>query len=340
MAPRAWCRAVKALVYTGPEAVEFRDVPEPVPGPRDETVRIASVGICGSDMHAYLGHDERRPAPLILGHEAAGTVEGGPNDGLRVTINPLVSCGACNACESGRENVCADRQIISMPPREGAFAERVAIPGGNLVEVPADVPMERAALAEPLACGWHAVRLGLTALGEIPDSALVLGGGAIGLGAALAARAQGVAGVRIVEPHAGRRGTLARSEMDAVSPEDLNPDDVFDLVIDGVGRASTRKTASAHVRPGGVIAHVGLGEAEGGLDVRRLTLQEIAFIGTYTYAARDFRDTAMAIFDGRLGPLDWTETRPLADGAGAFRDIRAGRADAPKIILCPEGGPT
>ena len=332
------CRAVKALVYTGPEAIEFRDVPDPVPGPQDETVRIASVGICGSDMHAYLGHDERRPAPLILGHEAAGIVEDGPNDGLRVTINPLVTCGTCNACESGRDNVCADRQIISMPPREGAFAERVAIPRNNLVEVPADVSMEKAALAEPMACGWHAVRLGLAALGEIPENALILGGGAIGLGAALAARARGVAGIRIVEPHAGRRATLERSEMDAVPPEGLNPDTFFDLVIDGVGYASTRKTASAHVRPGGVITHVGLGEAEGGLDVRRLTLQEITLIGTYTYAARDFRDTAMAIFDGRLGPLDWTEMRPLADGADAFRDIRAGRVDAPKIILCPEGG--
>ena len=331
---------MKALVYTGPEAIELRDVPDPVPGHQDETVRIASVGICGSDMHAYLGHDERRPAPLILGHEAAGIVEDGRNDGLRVTINPLVTCGACKACRSGRDNVCADRQIISMPPREGAFAERVAIPGQNLVEVPSGIPLEKAALAEPLACGWHAVRLGLNALGEFPENALVLGGGAIGLGAALAARAQGVAGIRIVEPHAGRRATLARSELDAIPPGDLDPGALFDLVIDGVGYASTRKTASAHVRPGGVITHVGLGAAEGGLDVRRLTLQEITFIGTYAYAAQDFRDTATAIFDGRLGPLDWIEMRPLADGAGAFRDIRAGRVDAPKIILCPEGGLT
>ncbi len=329
---------MKALVYTGPEAIEFRDVPDPVPGPQDETVRVASVGICGSDMHAFLGHDERRPAPLILGHEAAGIVEGGPNDGLRVTINPLVTCGACKACKSGRDNVCADRQIISMPPREGAFAERVAIPRNNLVEVPSEVPLQKAALTEPMACGWHAVRLSLTAHGEIPENALILGGGAIGLGAALAARAQGVAGIRIVEPHAGRRATLERSKLDTIPPEDLKSDAFFDLVIDGVGYASTRKTASAHVRPGGVITHVGLGEAEGGLDVRRLTLQEITFIGTYAYAAQDFRDTAIAIFDGRLGPLDWTEMRPLADGAGAFRDIRAGRVDAPKIILCPEGG--
>ena len=63
------------------------------------TDRVESVGICGSDMHAYLGHDNRRPAPLILGHEAAGTIVDGPRANERVTINPLVNCGACPACE-------------------------------------------------------------------------------------------------------------------------------------------------------------------------------------------------------------------------------------------------
>jgi L-gulonate 5-dehydrogenase len=69
---------MKALVYTGPETLEYRDVPDPAPGEGDHMIRIDSVGICGSDMHAYLGHDERRPAPLILGHEGAGTIVGGP----------------------------------------------------------------------------------------------------------------------------------------------------------------------------------------------------------------------------------------------------------------------
>ena len=86
-----------------------------------------------------------------------------------------------------------------------------------------------------------------------------------------------------------------------------------------------------------MIVHVGLGEDSGGLDVRRMTLQEITFIGTYTYSAQDFRDTAHAIFNGRLGLLDWFETRPLADGASVFADIRAGRTPAPKIIMDPWG---
>ena len=84
-----------------------------------------------------------------------------------------------------------------------------------------------------------------------------------------------------------------------------------------------------------MIAHIGLGEATGGLDIRRFTLQEITFFGTYCYTDQDFRDTAQAIFDGRLGPLDWTEMRRLSDGQRAFQDIRAGKVAAPKIILNP-----
>jgi threonine dehydrogenase-like Zn-dependent dehydrogenase len=110
---------------------------------------------------------------------------------------------------------------------------------------------------------------------------------------------------------------------------------LFPLVIDAVGFAATRATASALAQPGGVVSHVGLGDNNGGVDVRRLTLQEITFIGTYTYTMQDFRDTAQAIFDGRLGPLDWFETRALSDGTTAFAQLRNGDIAAPKIVLDP-----
>ena len=324
---------MKALIYEGVETLTVRDVPEPAGQLGDHLIRIHASGICGSDMHAYLGHDDRRPAPLILGHEAAGVIEEGPQQGRRVTINPLVTCGTCAACTSGRENLCPDRQIISMPPREGAFAQFVAMPDRNLVTVPDDVALEKAALAEPLAVSWHAARLALEALHPSMDRrALVIGGGAIGLAAALALRGMGVEDVTIQEPNAARRTYLQeRCGQHTVSAFQ----GLASLVIDAVGYAATRAAASAAAAPGGVIAHVGLGEDMGGLDVRRMTLQEITFIGTYTYTAQDFRDTAQAIFEGRLGPLDWPEHRPLTDGAAAFRDLRQGAVAAPKIILDP-----
>lgn len=331
---------MKALVYTGVEQLAYRDEPRPEPASGEALVRIMASGICGSDMHAFLGHDERRPAPLILGHEAAGIVIGGNEDGRRVTINPLVTCGTCHDCTHERTNLCARRQIISMMPRPGAFAQYVAMPRTNLITVPAHVSLNHAALAEPIACGWHGVRRGRGALGRSlwGLTSVVIGGGAIGVGAALCLRAAGATNITIVEPNDLRRGALSSVEgFKACTPAEAKTlDGTVDLVIDGVGYAATRAAACALAKPGGVIVHIGLGEATGGLDVRRMTLQEITFIGTYTYTATDFVETANAIFDGRLGALDWIETRPLALGQSAFADIRAGKVAAPKIVLIPE----
>ena len=322
---------MKALLQTAPEHLELRDVPDPEPGDGEVLVRIEASGICGSDMHAFLGHDARRPTPIVLGHEAAGTVAG---TGRRVTINPLVACGTCRFCGQARENLCERREIISMPPRAGAFAQLVAMPEGNLVSVPDGFALAKAALAEPIACGWHAVRLAREYLGGSLEGrrTLVIGGGPIGVGAALCLRAQGAAEVEVAEPNALRRDCLAKVEGLRTVAE---PEGAFPVVVDAVGLAATRAAASALAEPGGVIAHIGLGSGEGGLDARRMTLSEIGFIGTYTYTAQDFRDAAAAMFEGRLGPLDWWEARPLAQGAQAFADIRAGRVPAPKIILEP-----
>ena len=328
---------MKALVYTAPEAFDLQELPVPDGFEGDIGIQVESAGICGSDMHAFLGHDDRRPAPLILGHEASGIATGGAHAGRRVTVNPLVTCGRCAACLAGQDNLCPNRQIISMPPREGAFAERFSIPERNVVAVPDHITSDQAALAEPIACGWHAARVArMHPAGAAGARALVIGGGAIGLGAALSLRAQGINDVLMSEPNPLRRTYLTeRCGEDVASPDDLPSEAVFDIVVDGVGFAATRATASALVRPGGVIVHIGLGSGEGGLDIRRMTLQEIAFVGTYTYTAQDFRDTAQAMFDGKLGPLDWVEARPLSQGAAAFDDIRSGRVAAPKIILNP-----
>lgn len=332
---------MKSLVYTAVETLTYLDRPVPEPAPGEVLIKVLASGICGSDMHAFLGHDERRPAPITLGHEAAGVIVGGQENGRRVAINPLTSCGTCAACNDGRDNLCSERQIISIPPREGAFAEYICMPRANLISVPDDVPIEKAALAEPLACGWHAVRLAQNAINKPLEklNCLVIGGGAVGVGSALALFAFGARNIALIEPNALRRDTLQGIEgfaaLDA-SDSEVPEKGSVDIVIDAVGYASTRADASAYARAGGVIVHIGLGEGTGGLDVRRMTLQEITFIGTYTYTPRDFSDAAAAIFDGRLGQLDWTQKMPLRDGQSAFDDIRAGRVAAPKIILIPD----
>jgi L-iditol 2-dehydrogenase len=331
---------MKALVYTAPKSMDFRDVPDAVAADGDALIRIDSVGICGSDMHAWHGHDERRPAPLILGHEAAGIVEDGAMSGKRVTVNPLVTCMSCRYCRSGRTNLCAERQIISMPPREGAFAEYVSMPERNLVEVPAGVAFSKAALAEPMACSWHAIELAKAALFEPLEeaTAVVLGGGAIGLSAALILKAFGCNDIWLAETNPLRHGVLERAgpfkiynPLDGTGPAAAS----VHLIVDAFGGEATRASATRLAQPGGVVVHIGLAGGAAGLDIRRMTLQEITFIGTYTYTMDDFRNTAAAIFEGRLGTLDWFEERALSDGARAFEDIHTGQAAHPKIILRP-----
>ena len=110
-----------------------------------------------------------------------------------------------------------------------------------------------------------------------------------------------------------------------------------DIVIDAVGAEPTRAAACRLVKPGGVIVHIGLLPGSGGIDIRKITLQEVTLIGTYCYTMVDFRETVAAMAAGRLGALDWLEERPLSEGAAAMSDIDAGRAAAAKIVLRPNG---
>ena len=331
---------MKALVYTGPEDLSFRDEPNPVRGAGDALIRIDAVGICGSDMHAYFGHDDRRPAPLILGHEASGTVVEGALMGKRVTINPLVTCGICSYCLGGRSSLCPERQIISMPPRQGAFAEYIALPERNLVEIPDGMDASVAALTEPVATGLHAVQLAHKH-SDRPLSearALVMGGGAVGLSAALVLASHGCRDILLAETNERRRKTASSAGVatvyDPLTETGPEPGSV-DVVIDAVGAKATRQAAIAAACPGAVVVHVGLLDAADGVDIRRLTLQEILLVGCYTYTMVDFRAALAALASGALGTLDWFEERPLSDGAAAFTDLKNGNTDAAKILLRP-----
>ena len=330
---------MRALMYTGTQAMEMRDVPEPVPAAGDVLLRIDAVGICGSDLHAWHGHDPRRVPPMILGHEFAATVVAGEGTGRRVTGNPLVTCGSCEYCVQGRNNLCANRTMIGMS-RPGAFAERMAIPAGCLVELPDDLPAARAALTEPAATALHALNLSMRALARpLPEcSTLILGGGAIGMLAALLARHYGCRDLVVAETNVLRRASLERAvgcrtfdPRDGVPPRDGS----VDYVIDAVGARTTRQAALAAVKPGGVVMHIGLMDWASEIDMRKLTLAEITLIGTYTYTTADLRATVRALSAGVFGDLAWVEERPLADGARAFADLDAGRTAAAKVVLRP-----
>ncbi len=330
---------MKALVYTAPEEVQIRDYADPVRGRDDEViVRVDAVGICGSDMHAYLGHDARRVPPMVLGHEVAGTVVEGPGEGRRVILNPLVTCGRCEYCMQGRTNLCSDRDMIGMN-LPGGFAERLAIAERCLVTIPNGLHAHYAAMTEPAATSLHALHLASRAMTRTiaESNTLVIGGGSVGLFAALFALDQGSKSVHLAETNELRRETAQRAGvLSTIDPlNESVPENAFDLVIDAVGGAVTRDTAVAAVKPGGVVMHIGLMDNKPGLDIRKITLSEITLIGTYTYSTLDLEATVNKLASGALGDLSWVESRALDEGPQAFDDLLNGRSAAPKIVLLP-----
>ena len=333
---------MKALVNTASLQMIYRDEPDSVMLADDEvTLRIDAVGICGSDMHTYHGHDPRRIPPIILGHEFAGEVTHGPSAliGKRFTGNPLIACGVCDYCVQGRSNLCSNRSMVGMT-RPGAYAEFMTIPAKCLVEIPAGMDATRAALTEPAATALHALHMAQrAAVRPIQESTvLVIGGGAIGMFMSLLLMNYGVRNVHVAETNPLRRASVAR-HADAIAFDPLSEtgpsEGSCDIVFDCVGSKHTRNSAMMAIRHGGVWVHVGLQDWASEIDMRKLTLAEITLIGTYTYTMADLRATVNALHQGSFGDCVWVEERSLADGAAAFSELHEGKSASAKIVLRP-----
>ena len=332
---------MKALVYTDTNEVIYREEPTPEPAAGEALIRIDAVGICGSDMHAYHGEDARRVPPLILGHEAAGVVVSGKQVGQQVVLNPLISCGICSDCRSGRSNICVHRKLIGMN-FSGAFAEFITIQEHNMIPIPEGMNPVHAALTEPAATSLHALHLAERALHRPVSEgrALVIGGGSVGLLAALLLRSHGCSEIMLCDTNPLRRETAFQTGCCEVFDPGQDADNLenrFELVIDAVGMETTRQMAIRAVSSGGVMLHIGLQHGSGDCDFRKITLSEITIIGTYTYTHTDLQAAIQSLYLGDLGDLTWVEERPLSEGSSAFSDLDIGSTAAPKIVLLPRG---
>ena len=332
---------MQALVYTDIQKLIYREEKNPKLLNGESIIKVSASGICGSDMHAYHGHDSRRIPPLILGHEVSGVIKEGKDIGKKVVLNPLITCGKCNYCKNKREHLCPTRIILGMNrpiERQGGFAEYVSIPDKNIYELPKNLSMKEAPIAEPCAVALHAVELGENelSLGLKDSKALVIGAGAIGLLCGLIlSKVKKCKEIVIIEPNDKRlKESLKYLDADGMKPTSKNIlNDHFDIVFDTVGLETTRQQAIQTIRPGGIIIHIGLTQPSGNFDFRKATLQEITFIGTYCYTNRDFEKTLNILNNKEIGALEWIEYRNLKEGASAFKEIHDGKCTAPKIIL-------
>ena len=332
-----------ALVYTGTNKIDFREEKDPITKPGETLVKVKASGICGSDMHAFHGNDERRIPPLILGHEVSGTSLDGKFKNKDVVINPLISCEKCDYCKNEREHLCAQRTMIGMSTpvkREGGLAELVSVPEKNIFEVPKKLSIKEAALAEPAAVALHAVLLAEQNLKKPMSESKILiqGAGAIGLLCGLVLNKEKKStNIIMSDPNKKRLDECAKYlKANFVSPNDkLIKENNFDLILESVGLEVTRHQAIKSIAPGGTILHIGLTQPSGTFDFKKLTIQEITLVGTYCYTNKDFQKTLKILTEKKLGDLGWIEYRDLKKGSEAFDEIHNGTCVAPKIILIP-----
>ena len=332
-----------ALVYTGTNKIDFREEKDPTPKPGESLIKVKASGICGSDMHAYHGNDERRIPPLILGHEVSGTSLDGKYKNKDVVINPLISCEKCNYCKNEREHLCPERTMIGMSTpikREGGLAEFVSVPEKNIFEVPKDLSIKEAALAEPAAVALHAVLLAEKNLKKPLSECKILiqGAGAIGLLCGLVLNTEkNSKNIIMSDPNKKRLDECSKYlSANFVSPNDKAiKENNFDLILESVGLEVTRLQAIKSIVPGGTIVHIGLTQPTGTFDFKKLTIQEITLVGTYCYTNKDFQNTLDILTKKKLGDLGWVEYRELKKGSEAFNEIHNGTCIAPKIILIP-----
>ena len=335
---------MRAALWTGPEAVEVREVERPTPGPGEALVKVAYGGICGTDIMIYLGSHPRAKAPLVMCHEFAGTIVQADGDafpeGTPVAINPLLTCGNCYPCRHGIPHICASLGLVGID-RDGGFAEYVSVPLHTVRPLPESLPLVQAALIEPLAVAVHAVRVSDLKVGDVTA---VLGAGPIGIMTAQVARLAGARRVLISE-RSPKRLEIARdlgldvidiTEQDTVrSIMEATEGAGVPVVFETAGVQPTITQAGQAARVGGQILQVGLPKSPPTVDMTALLFREIRRTPIRVYRDEDF---AQAIAIAATGQLDLvkpaTHVLPLDELAKGL-EIAHEAAEACKILISP-----
>jgi L-iditol 2-dehydrogenase len=230
--------SMRAAELIAPLTFRLTDMPIQDPGPGEVQVRIESVGICGSDMHAYSeGAVGSTPNvyPMVLGHEPAGTIvkTGAGVTGLaagdRGALEPALYCYHCEFCLSGHHNVCANIRFLSSPEDPGFFRELVNLPAANFLPIPTGMSHDEATLAEPLAVALHSLGLASIRPGE---TVAVIGAGPIGLLTIASLRAAKAGRIWAVEPLAHRRELARRIGADVA----LEPEEALEEILKGTAQ--------------------------------------------------------------------------------------------------------
>lgn len=341
---------MRAAVYYGKGDIRVEDVAAREPGPDDVRVRVAVVGVCGTDASEYIGGPQMFPiehthpisghlGPMIPGHEFSGYVEAIGANVTTLAVGDLVAsgaalpCGACELCRAGRPNLCTQNATVGLH-RDGALAEMVVLPARGVIRAdPYGVSADAAALAQPMAIAVHAMRRGSPTKGS---SAIVIGCGGIGAFLVFALAHEGVR-VTAVDVSEQRLAIAARlGAVETIVAGEPLPSAA--LVFEVSGTQAGLDAAVAAVATAGRVVSVGIAKATATYNARRVTLNEIDIVGSNALDVTT--DVARALELLALDRDVWSLVAPRAvplsaavsEGIGALSE---GRARAIKVLIDP-----
>lgn len=341
---------MRASVLTDVGEIEVEERQRPTTTADEVLIRVGACGVCMTDYHMYHGSFEA-PTPLVLGHESAGeVVEVGENVteievGDRVTLNPTVPCNACPACKRGDTNLCENNTSIGGAGntiRDGSFAEYVAAPASVVVDC-GDLPVKKAALAEPLACCVHAVDRADVTTG---DTVAVIGAGPIGLLMVQTFRVAGAGKIIVSELDAERRDLALELGADhVVDPADGDAveqvtaiDGPVDVAAEVVGQTVTIEQARGMTGKGGRTLVAGVPPQDATMEFSPFDLyfNEVSMVGTFALTQESFERAVTLLRNDRIDadPLV-TEEIGLDGLPGAFE--RMGNTEGLKKLVVPGG---
>lgn len=324
---------MKALVWTGLNKVKLKDIEDPVPAEDEALIKVASAGICGTDLHILEGrHPRGKNPPIVLGHEIAGEIielkkseDNRIQIGDKVVVEPLIPCGHCYACMKGNREVCENLNLYGVDV-QGGFAEYVVVKRKAIHKIPDNLSMIVAGLAEPTAVAVHAIRRSNYKIG---DSVCVLGGGPIGSLIALILHLHGCADIVVIEPRKFRRDIIKSLGIKVIDPENKralqNRKSSFHTIFDTAGAQSSVDTACTVCKQHGNIVLLALpGETLEWSHIK-IVFKEIELIGSRVYATFDFSraisilNTYSERFEKIIHPIF-----QLEDGEKAFKFAKDG----------------
>ena len=292
---------MRAAVTTDDHGFEVVDLPDPTPEPHQLVIRVASCGVCGSDIKAQ----PFAPAGMVMGHELGGEVVtvGSRTDecrlGTNIAVLPVISCGDCQYCRAGLVSHCAGASYIGMGPA-GGFAEFAVVPAHHSFPLPAELPTAYAALVEPFAVGLHGVHSAEISPG---DDVLIVGAGGVGLTTLVWALQKGSVSVTVADPDPQRRNTArAIGATDVLASVSEAEPQAYDAVVECVGRPELVKACQPALRPRGRVIVSGACAEPTSIEPITALLKEITIRYSVAYSTDEFQEVIAAFSTGEVDP--------------------------------------